>query len=358
MARGAHENEIKLKASDVVSAKRMLYRAGFRVHKRRLFEDNAVFDTPQQTLRGSDSLLRLREAGRPSGCDVQGQADGVEAQEPRGAGDEGGGRRHEPPHLRAPRIRAAVSLPEVPDRVQAARQVRHCDARRDADRRVRGTRGRARPGSTARRSGSGSRNRTTSRSATGGCISSSAQRTAASPATWSGSYQTRAMIWLSGTLYRGFFPSSGWPTFTGFSLPSTFGFPVSFEGRGALAFVPPHDALGAIEAQGVEQAVQRDGLLAVEPALFIGHHHPRFIRGDRVLLLGRGLELAIDHGAFLHDPDELMGIEVPGHRAEPFDLSGWARRQCRRRRLFGRRFGIPPRSTRQREIAPERMRSS
>jgi adenylate cyclase class 2 len=63
MAHGAHENEIKLKVSDVVSAKRMLYRAGFRVYKRRLFEDNAVFDTPQQALRGSDSLLRLRVAG-------------------------------------------------------------------------------------------------------------------------------------------------------------------------------------------------------------------------------------------------------------------------------------------------------
>src|SRR4051794_27928055 len=63
MSRGTHENEIKLKVADIKSAKRMLYSAGFRVHKRRVFEDNAVFDTPEKLLRGSDSLLRLREAG-------------------------------------------------------------------------------------------------------------------------------------------------------------------------------------------------------------------------------------------------------------------------------------------------------
>ena len=63
MAHGAHETEIKLPAADVDSAKRLLYRAGFRVHKRRLFEDNTVFDTPRRTLGRAASLLRLREAG-------------------------------------------------------------------------------------------------------------------------------------------------------------------------------------------------------------------------------------------------------------------------------------------------------
>jgi len=62
MSRGGHETEIKLAMSDVDSAKRMLYRAGFRVHKRRLFEDNFVFDTPDGRLRGGAMLLRLREA--------------------------------------------------------------------------------------------------------------------------------------------------------------------------------------------------------------------------------------------------------------------------------------------------------
>jgi adenylate cyclase, class 2 len=63
MSKGAHETEIKLPAADAVSAKRILYRAGFRVYKRRVFEDNTVFDTPRLTLRKAATLLRLREAG-------------------------------------------------------------------------------------------------------------------------------------------------------------------------------------------------------------------------------------------------------------------------------------------------------
>src|ERR1051325_1375917 len=62
MAARNHETEIKLPARDVQSAKAMLRRAGFRVHKRRAFEDNTVFDTPSMTLRNGASLLRLREA--------------------------------------------------------------------------------------------------------------------------------------------------------------------------------------------------------------------------------------------------------------------------------------------------------
>ena len=63
MSQGSHETEIKLPAADAASAKRMLYRAGFRVYKRRVFEDNTVFDTPRLTLRKRATLLRLREAG-------------------------------------------------------------------------------------------------------------------------------------------------------------------------------------------------------------------------------------------------------------------------------------------------------
>jgi adenylate cyclase class 2 len=63
MAHGSHETEIKLAVPDVATAKRQLYRAGFRVHKRRVFEDNTVFDTPDQRLRSGRTLLRLREAG-------------------------------------------------------------------------------------------------------------------------------------------------------------------------------------------------------------------------------------------------------------------------------------------------------
>jgi adenylate cyclase class 2 len=61
MTRGSHETEIKLPAQDVASAKRMLYGAGFRVHKRRVFEDNTMFDTAGRSLREASSALRLRE---------------------------------------------------------------------------------------------------------------------------------------------------------------------------------------------------------------------------------------------------------------------------------------------------------
>jgi adenylate cyclase class 2 len=63
MPRGSHETEIKLRADDVASAKRMLHRAGFRVRKRRVFEDNTMFDTAAQSLRERASALRLREVG-------------------------------------------------------------------------------------------------------------------------------------------------------------------------------------------------------------------------------------------------------------------------------------------------------
>lgn len=64
MSRGAHETEIKLPAASVAAARRLLHSAGFRVQKRRVFEDNTVFDTPELRLRKASSLLRLREAGR------------------------------------------------------------------------------------------------------------------------------------------------------------------------------------------------------------------------------------------------------------------------------------------------------
>jgi adenylate cyclase class 2 len=63
MSRGGHETEIKLPARDVESAKQLLRGAGFRVHKRRRFEDNMVFDTPPLALRKASKLLRLRQAG-------------------------------------------------------------------------------------------------------------------------------------------------------------------------------------------------------------------------------------------------------------------------------------------------------
>jgi adenylate cyclase class 2 len=63
MTHSTHETEIKLRVPDTKTARRLLRIGGFRVHKRRIFESNSLFDTPAQTLRRKASLLRVRVAG-------------------------------------------------------------------------------------------------------------------------------------------------------------------------------------------------------------------------------------------------------------------------------------------------------
>jgi adenylate cyclase, class 2 len=62
--RNSRETEIKLWVRDASSARRRLLRAGFRLLKRRVFEENTVFDTPAFKLRKAASLLRVRRAGK------------------------------------------------------------------------------------------------------------------------------------------------------------------------------------------------------------------------------------------------------------------------------------------------------
>lgn len=57
------EVEIKLSLPSAAHGRRLLRQAGFRVSRRRVYEDNRVFDTPQGQLRSSSLLLRLRVAG-------------------------------------------------------------------------------------------------------------------------------------------------------------------------------------------------------------------------------------------------------------------------------------------------------
>lgn len=57
------ETEIKLAVASAAVARRLLRRAGFRVHRRRAYEENLVFDTPDGRLRASGRLLRLRRSG-------------------------------------------------------------------------------------------------------------------------------------------------------------------------------------------------------------------------------------------------------------------------------------------------------
>jgi adenylate cyclase class 2 len=62
MTHAARETEIKLAVPDVKTARGLLRAAGFRVSKRRVFETNTVFDTPELGLRRAATLLRVRQA--------------------------------------------------------------------------------------------------------------------------------------------------------------------------------------------------------------------------------------------------------------------------------------------------------
>jgi adenylate cyclase class 2 len=60
------EIEIKLRVASARAARRLLKAAGFRVRRRRVFEDNRIFDTPELVLRRAGTVLRVREAGKIS----------------------------------------------------------------------------------------------------------------------------------------------------------------------------------------------------------------------------------------------------------------------------------------------------
>jgi adenylate cyclase class 2 len=60
---GNPEVEIKLRVGNAGTARRIVRGAGFGVLRRRVFEDNVVFDTAELTLRLTGRLLRVRHAG-------------------------------------------------------------------------------------------------------------------------------------------------------------------------------------------------------------------------------------------------------------------------------------------------------
>jgi len=68
------ETEIKLSLASAGQGRRLLRRAGFRVHRRRVHEQNVVFDTPDQALRSRGELLRLRSSGGRSILTFKGRA--------------------------------------------------------------------------------------------------------------------------------------------------------------------------------------------------------------------------------------------------------------------------------------------
>lgn len=58
------EIEIKLRLpAKLGKIRRVLYRAGFRIHKPRILESNILFDNPKRTLRKHGRLLRIRSVG-------------------------------------------------------------------------------------------------------------------------------------------------------------------------------------------------------------------------------------------------------------------------------------------------------
>ncbi len=66
MSRGAsrREVEIKLPVKDASAARRLLLAQGFRLRRRRKFEANALFDTPERSLTKAGKLLRVRRFGK------------------------------------------------------------------------------------------------------------------------------------------------------------------------------------------------------------------------------------------------------------------------------------------------------
>lgn len=75
MAGSSHETEIKLKVSDLEAGRRILRQAGFRIWKRRVFESNTIFDTPDGSLRRQGALIRIRRAGRTTTLTYKGVAE-------------------------------------------------------------------------------------------------------------------------------------------------------------------------------------------------------------------------------------------------------------------------------------------
>jgi adenylate cyclase class 2 len=64
MSGPGQEVEIKLAVADAASARALLRSEGFRIFRKRVFETNIVFDTPDSALRTGGRLLRLRTAGK------------------------------------------------------------------------------------------------------------------------------------------------------------------------------------------------------------------------------------------------------------------------------------------------------
>ncbi len=69
------EVEIKLRLGSVAEGRGRLRKAGFRLEKRRVLEQNVIFDTPGHALRRGGVVLRLRTSGARSLVTFKGPAE-------------------------------------------------------------------------------------------------------------------------------------------------------------------------------------------------------------------------------------------------------------------------------------------
>ena len=75
MTHSARETEIKLAIPDARTGRGLLRAVGFRVSRRRVFETNMVFDTPELSMRRAATMLRVRQAGGVATVTYKGPAD-------------------------------------------------------------------------------------------------------------------------------------------------------------------------------------------------------------------------------------------------------------------------------------------
>ncbi len=72
-AKKPEETEIKISVEDAAKTRALLRASGFRVFKRRVFEQNLVLDDSAGSLKARNLLLRIRTAGRIVTCTFKGQ---------------------------------------------------------------------------------------------------------------------------------------------------------------------------------------------------------------------------------------------------------------------------------------------
>jgi adenylate cyclase class 2 len=72
-SRRREENEVKIAAADPGKLRSLLRQHGFRVTKRRVFEQNIVLDDETGSLKTRSLLLRIRSAGKIITCTFKGK---------------------------------------------------------------------------------------------------------------------------------------------------------------------------------------------------------------------------------------------------------------------------------------------